>query len=179
MIEKHFKENLYFAYGSNLNPIRLEDRLGKVKLYGIEKLNYTEIHFHKTGGDGSEKATIESFPEYRKYVMGAVYELSKEQEKLLDKFEALGAGYNKMAVEVELENKYKIPCFTYQGMHEYADPTSLPFHWYKQLVVQGGRFLDFPPDYIECIENINSIADQNKKRVEVNERLIKLMQKKK
>lgn len=66
MIEKHFKENLYFAYGSNLHPIRLEDRLGKVKLYGIGKLNYTEIHFHKTGCDSSGKATIESSPEYSK-----------------------------------------------------------------------------------------------------------------
>lgn len=178
MKEKPQDKNLYFAYGSNLHPIRIEDRLGKVDFHGIGKLYYTEIHFHKTGGDGSGKATIESSTERSKYVLGAVYELSKAQEKLLDKFESLGAGYNKMVVEVEMENEETIPCFTYQGMREYVDYTSLPFHWYKQLVVQGSRFLDFPEDYIDFIENIESIADQDPKRVEVNERLIKLMQKK-
>lgn len=177
--KKHQKKNLYFAYGSNLHPIRLEDRLGKVGFHGIGKLSYTEIHFHKTGSDGSGKATIESSSDRSKYVLGAMYELSKRQEKLLDKFESLGAGYNKLIVEVELERGEEITCFTYQGMREYVDYTSQPFHWYKQLVAQGSRFLGFPPEYTHFIENIDSIADQNKKRVKTNERLIKLMQKKK
>lgn len=170
--------NYYFAYGSNLHPIRLEDRLGKVSFRGIGKLDYTEIHFHKTGSDGSGKATIESTADHRKYVLGAIYDISKTQEKLLDKFESLGAGYNKLIVEAELKNGDKVTCFTYQGMREYIDYNSLPFHWYKQLVMQGGRFLNFPPEYIEFIKNVDSVADQNVKRVEVNERLIKLMQKK-
>lgn len=178
MSKKDYDKNLYFAYGSNLHPIRLEDRLGKVNFRGVGKLSYTEIHFHKIGSDGSGKATIKSSDEYSNYVLGAVYELSKKQEKLLDKFESLGAGYNKMEVAVEFDNNEKFSCFTYEGAREYVDYSSLPFHWYKQLVVQGCRFLDFPSDYIESIMNTDSIADQNKKRVEVNERLIKLMQKK-
>ncbi|MBD3617240.1 MAG: gamma-glutamylcyclotransferase [Gracilimonas sp.] len=179
MSKKYKKKNLYFAYGSNLHPIRLEDRLGKVDFHGIGKLSYTEIHFHKTGSDGSGKATIESSSERSKYVLGAMYELSKSQEKLLDKFESLGFGYNKLIVEVELEKGEEITCFTYQGMREYVDYTCQPFHWYKQLVAQGSRFLGFPSEYTNFIENIDSIADLNKKRVNTNERLIKLMQKKK
>lgn len=178
MSKKHYEKNLYFAYGSNLHPIRLEDRVGKVNFRGVGKLNYTEIHFHKIGSDGSGKATIKSSAEYRNYVLGAVYELSKKQEKLLDKFESLGAGYNKMEVEVEFDNNEKFSCFTYEGMREYVDYTSLPFHWYKQLVVQGSRFLNFPTGYINFIENIDSVADNDVKRVEQNKRLIKLMQKK-
>ncbi|MAO66355.1 MAG: gamma-glutamylcyclotransferase [Balneola sp.] len=171
--------NHYFAYGSNLHPIRLESRLGQVDFFGKGKLKSTEIHFHKRGSDGSGKATIQSTSDQDKIAWGAVYELSKKQEKLLDKFESLGAGYHKTYVDVEMENGNIAPCFTYEGMTEYVDFNSLPFHWYKQLVIEGSRYLKFPENYIDFLENIPSEADPNDKRVSTNRRLIKLMKEKK
>lgn len=172
------KVNQYFAYGSNLHPIRLADRLGQAELLGKGKLHSTEIHFHKLGSDGSGKATIQSTLDPEKIVWGALYQLSKKQEKLLDKFESLGAGYHKIYVDVEMESGETIPCFTYEGMTEYVDYTSLPFHWYKQLVILGSQHLNFPQDYIEFLEGVPSEADPNSKRADTNQRLIKLMEEK-
>lgn len=171
--------NLYFAYGSNLHPIRLEDRLGQVEFFGKGKLHSTEIHFHKVGSDGSGKATIQSSSDPDNVVWGALYKLSKKQEKLLDKFESLGAGYNKIHIEAELENGKSMPCFTYEGMSEYIDYNSLPFHWYKQLVIFGSLYLSFPQKYVEFLEDVPSEADTNSKRADTNQRLIKLMKVKK
>lgn len=173
------KVNLYFAYGSNLHPIRLENRLGPVKFFGKAKIHATEVHFHKLGSDGSGKATIQSSSDPQKVVWGAVYDLSKKQEKLLDKFESLGAGYNKIYIDVEMENGDNKACFTYKGMAEYVDYTSLPFHWYKKFVVLGSEYLNFPQNYIELLEDIQSEKDPNEKRVVTNQRLIKLMKEKK
>lgn len=168
----------YFAYGSNLHPIRLEDRLGPVELLGIGTLHYTTLTFNKVGSDGSGKATILTTSDPSKRVMGAVYSLSKKQEKLLDGFESLGKGYHKSFVEIEMEEENNVSCFTYEGMSEYVDDSSLPFYWYVQLVVLGGQFLDLPEDYIQFLKSIKSVKDQDEKRQEVNQRLIKLMKQK-
>lgn len=171
--------NLYFAYGSNLHPVRLENRLGPAPLKGIGTLGNMEIHFQKTGGDGSGKATIQECADPQKKVWGAIYKLNEKQEKLLDKFESLGAGYNKIYVDVQLESGEEVFCMTYQGMEEYVNPASHPFHWYKQLVIQGSEYLGFPEDYIEDIKQVPSVTDTNQKRVSANKRLIKIMTKKK
>ncbi|MDR9416510.1 MAG: gamma-glutamylcyclotransferase family protein [Gracilimonas sp.] len=171
--------NLYFAYGSNLHPIRLEERLGKTPYMGKGKLHSTEIHFHKTGSDGSGKATIQSSNDLDSVVWGAVYNLSQKQEKILDKFESLGAGYNKLFVDVEFENGETRTCFTYQGMTDYVDFDNLPFHWYKQLVIAGAEYLKFPQNYLSYLLNVESVEDPNSKRASVNQRLLKLMDEKK
>lgn len=168
----------YFAYGSNLHPIRLEDRLGPVEFMGIGTLKFTDLTFNKVGGDGSGKATILTTSNPASRVLGAVYSLSKKQEKLLDGFESLGKGYHKSFVEVEMDNVQEMSCFTYEGMPEYVDDSSLPFHWYKKLVVMGGEFLNFPEDYIQFLKTIESVEDHDEKRKQVNQRLIKLMQEK-
>ncbi|MDR9417714.1 gamma-glutamylcyclotransferase family protein [Gracilimonas sp.] len=170
--------NLYFAYGSNLHQIRLESRLGEADFLGKGKLHSSEIHFHKLGGDGSGKATVQSSSDPQNVVWGAVYDLSKSQENLLDKYESLGAGYHKTQIEIEMKNGGKVPCFNYEGMREYVDYTSLPFHWYKKLVVLGSLHLKFPDKYVEFLKSIQSEKDSNPKRVATNQRLIKLMEEK-
>lgn len=168
----------YFAYGSNLHPIRLEDRLGPVEFLGVGTLNFTTLSFNKVGGDGSGKATILTSSNPSKRVFGAMYSLSKKQEKLLDGFESLGKGYHKSFVDIEADTGEDISCFTYEGMPEYVDDSSLPFHWYKQLVVLGGEFLNLPEDYIQFLKATDSVEDPNQKRKAVNQRLLKLMKEK-
>ncbi|MEX2604918.1 MAG: gamma-glutamylcyclotransferase family protein [Gracilimonas sp.] len=162
----------YYAYGSNLHPVRVEDRLGSVKLYSTGRLHSAEIQFNKTGGDGSGKGTIKWVNNPSQCIYGAVYKISEEQERLLDGFESLGKGYKKIYLDVISENETPINCFTYQGMEQYIDDASIPFDWYKKLVVLGAEFLGFPKEYIRELKKTKSISDSNNDRLTLNSLLI-------
>lgn len=165
----------YFAYGSNLHPVRLEKRLGKVEFRGIGKLRATDIQFNKTGGDGSGKATIVESDDPEKSIWGAIYGITEKQEKRLDKFEALGKGYHKITVEPEMPSGDSISCITYQGMPEYVDEEAVPFGWYKKLVIVGAEYLNFPENYVRDLKRVESRTDPNRLRKRNNQQLIKRM----
>ncbi len=167
--------NYYFAYGSNLHPIRIQERLGWVELYSTGQLEYAELLFNKAARDGSGKGNIRLTEEAAQKVYGAVYTISKKQERRLDKFEALGRGYQKIDREIVLDNGNRISCFTYQAMPKYTDNTSVPYEWYKNLVVVGAEFLGFPEDYVRDLKTTETIPDKNRKRSSRNDRLIEKM----
>ena len=46
---------LYFAYGSNLHPERLRERVPSAESLGVARLEAHVLRFHKRGRDGSGK----------------------------------------------------------------------------------------------------------------------------
>jgi gamma-glutamylcyclotransferase (GGCT)/AIG2-like uncharacterized protein YtfP len=157
----------YFAYGSNLLPKRIEQRVGPLTSIGAAILPNQKINFSKISTDGSGKCTI--VPCRRQNVHGVVYELSLRAKALLDEIEGIGKGYQSVLYKIDGFGE----CFAYVAEPAYIDENIKPYEWYKQLVLQGCQFHRFPKTYIKRIQSYESIPDLNQLRSDNNLRLIK------
>jgi AIG2-like family len=153
----------YFAYGSNLHPIRLMDRVHSAKLIGVIELDNHRLTFHKKSTDGSSKCNLLETGSPSDSVHGAIYQLALEHKSTLDKFEGKGYGYIDSQIKLQHQGEEYI-CFTYLAQQSYITDSHKPYHWYKEMVVLGARHLKFPDSYVASIESVESWEDSNEKR---------------
>ena len=142
---------LYFAYGSNLHPRRLRQRVGDVALVSVGELAGAELTFHKVGRDGSGKCSFVEAGREGARVLGAVYRLTQDQARSLDGFEAVGRGYERRDVRIRVASGDELRCFTYVAMGEHVDEGCRPFAWYRDLVWIGARHHGFPREYLAAL----------------------------
>ena len=69
------RENIlyYLAYGSNLHPVRLSERVPSAELLGVVELREYRLVFQKRGWDGSSKCTLVRTGETSVGAYGAMY----------------------------------------------------------------------------------------------------------
>ena len=160
----------YAAYGSNLHPIRLSQRVPSASWLGAARVSGFDLRFHKKSIDGSGKADI---VEAASEIHVAVYEIPLEEKPLLDKVEGLGIGYE--------ETKIHVPdigdCWTYIAAKSHIEPTLAPYSWYKELVLLGCAYNSFPEDYIQSIRRVVETRDRNEARHQENSLLVKAIRK--
>lgn len=161
----------YFAYGSNLHPVRLVERVPSARLVGTATYPSHRLVFHKRSHDGSSKCTMLSSGSESDQVYGAVYQLSPEHKAALDRYEGCGQGYLDTQVSLRQDGK-TISCFTYLAQSSHLDEHLKPYHWYKELVIAGAQFFAFPESYISRIEIIESMDDPDQERRSENEQLL-------
>lgn len=166
----------YFAYGSNLHPLRLAARVPSAKLIGNVELSGYRLTFHKRSLDGSGKCLIFPDQDARSPVFGALYEFKREEKQLLDLVEGLGSGYDESLLEL-ICGKTRYTAYTYIAQPAYIDTALAPYHWYKQLVVAGSRYHNFPQSYIENLEATISCDDPDEERTTLNEALLQRINK--
>ncbi|WP_417387162.1 gamma-glutamylcyclotransferase family protein [Gimesia sp.] len=154
----------YFAYGSNLHPLRLQSRIGVCQLQAVAQLKGAQLCFHKAGLDASGKCDIVLAAEADSSVWGVVYQISPEQKRILDEYESLGKGYQILNTEVVSGDNQSLSVYTYQAMGEFIDPQLRPFDWYHEFVLQGICFHQFPSEYQELIRAVKMIEDPDKER---------------
>lgn len=89
-------ETFYIAYGSNLNPSRLEDRIGHAEASMKGYLDDFSLVFNKDNGNGSSCANLQSAPGCR--VPFVAYRLPEGQDQLhlLDVFEGAPESYRRI-----------------------------------------------------------------------------------
>lgn len=151
----------YFAYGSNLHPLRLAQRVPSARLLGAVTLPGYRLVFNKLSIDGSSKCNIERSTCENDCVYGAIYTMDAKQKQLLDKFE--GKGYTDVAVNLDFQGEtYR--CFSYQARASYIVANVHPYHWYKALLLSGGEYLGFPRTYLDDIRSVMSIDDPDATR---------------
>ncbi len=155
----------YFAFGSNLNHYRLHQRVGDYQHVGIGYLADHQLVFNKCGGDGSGKCTVIENTGHK--VWGAICQLDFEQKDKLDYFEGVGHGYDAVFKKILIGNK-TIQALLYQAQLDAMDNGLAPFHWYKDFVLTGAKYHRLPGEYIQTIESISSIPDQDKTRAQLN-----------
>ncbi|MCA9015317.1 MAG: gamma-glutamylcyclotransferase [Planctomycetaceae bacterium] len=166
----------YFAYGSNLHPVRLEARIGASQIAGVAQLPGAELCFHKVGRDRSGKCDIVCRESTSATVWGVVYQISVGQKKILDQHESLGQGYQILETFVFTRQEQKIPVYTYQAMSDYIDPSLKPFDWYHELVVQGALFHGFPTEYLAELRKTELIPDSDFQRADLHQSLLRTIQ---
>lgn len=172
MLSRATIEALYFAYGSNLHPQRLHERIGDVVVDAVGELRATELRFHKRGRDGSGKCNVTTAVDPESSVFGAVYGLTADQVRRLDRFESVGVGYVRRRVTVHLAGGGQRRCFTYVAMPDYVDDRLEPFSWYRTLVCLGARFHGFPRPYLARVARQPARADPDPQRAEEERRRI-------
>ncbi len=160
----------YLAYGSNLHPLRLTERIPSAMLIGTIDMPGRELTFHKRSFvDGTGKCTI--IESAASHMYGALFSLNPKDESVLDRIEGLGQGYKKQLVRCPLgETTYE--AFTYVATKSHIDEKLSPYTWYKEIVLAGARYHGFPQDYIDSIKAVEAIQDPDHARRTTNENIL-------
>lgn len=159
----------YAAYGSNLHPRRLRDRITSARLLGTCHLAGWSLRFHKRSRDESGKCNIVDSGEG---VYVAIYEISDEDKLTLNKIEGLGTGYDEGTLNVPGFDH----CVIYFASDTHIDDALAPYDWYREMVLVGCRELEFPESYIAMIKGIQVLQDPNVKRRADRWSTVKMMQ---
>ena len=154
----------YMAYGSNLHPRRLQQRVPSARLLDTVAIMGWQLNFHKRGQDMSAKCNIIQTGRTADVVYGALYEMLASEKEQLDKIEGLQTGYRIAHIEIA---DFGV-AFFYVAEEDFIDNALLPFSWYKELVLAGGRFHTFPETYLAYIETVNATTDSDNVRHELN-----------
>lgn len=155
---------LYFAYGSNLSPARLQKRVPLAEFIATGLLAEHRLLFHKVGRDGTAKCNACFTGKSEDYLYGAVYRIDPDHKIYLDQAEGLGRGYETKQVTISTQYSGRITAYTY-----FATRTAekiKPFRWYREHVLKGACEHRFPQEYIAQIAAIETIEDPDRQRTE-------------
>lgn len=155
----------YFAYGSNLHPMRLSRRVPSSKLVSTAALQNYSLAFHKIGKDGSAKCDVVFSSAPGDQVFGALYSIDPAEIPTLDEFEGCGYGYQKASLTV-VAGTTSVGAWAYLAQEDHTDPQLVPFDWYKELVLLGAAFHQFPQRYVDAIELVPTNQDPDPERRE-------------
>ena len=145
---------LYFAYGSNLEPVQMAQRCPDHRVVGRAVLRGHRIRFRGYGRDWQGAvATVE--PDPARDVHGVVFALTENDYRTLDGYEGYdGPGaesslYDRVRVKVEVEGGKMIDVETYVIR---PLPEGEPSRRYRDAIVRGMRHHGLPAEAIAAIE---------------------------
>lgn len=161
----------YFAYGSNLHPLRLVARVPSAHALGVVEMPGYSLAFHKRSVDGSGKCLMYTEQGQDRRTYGVLYAFDAHEKANLDTLEGSGKGYVEQFVQFPLNGKTYTP-YIYMAQATHIDSTLAPYHWYKDLVLAGAKYHKFPADYVAKIEAVPSKPDLDLNRARENEELI-------
>ena len=122
-------------------------------LLGTSLLPDYSLRFHKRGkNDGSGKCNIIAG---NSGVHVAIFAISESDRPKLDRCEGLGYGYDHKRIQIDGYGE----CSTYIASANAIDDALIPMDWYKEYVLRGAQFHQFPLDYISALVSQTTIAD--------------------
>ncbi|MEO1201203.1 MAG: gamma-glutamylcyclotransferase family protein [Pseudomonadota bacterium] len=156
---------LYAAYGSNLHPDRLKQRVPTAKLEGTALLENYTLTFDKRGVDGSGKAAVAAGGDG---VHVALYSMDTAGKATLDRFEHINIGYYDFTIDLAGFGE----CFLYTATDAYSVQGLEPYCWYHALVREGSQAHGFPDDYVRAIDAVPRREDPDIERRDANWALV-------
>jgi gamma-glutamylcyclotransferase (GGCT)/AIG2-like uncharacterized protein YtfP len=162
-----------FSYGSNMLTARIKDRIKSYSILGVGFIKEHSLKIHKRSKDLSGKADAYYTGNIEDLVWGVVGEITEQDKVILDKIEGLGKGYNQKTEKVNLVDGSVINSIIYCADEKFIDRDLKPYHWYKRFVLEGAKENKLPDDYINKIDKIESIADNDTERSKKKLRIIK------
>jgi len=161
----------YVAYGSNLHPVRLTERVPSAILLGQVPLPGYRLAFHKQSKDGSGKGNLLLTKNPGDLAYGALFSIDPSHQSELDRIEGRGYGYQYAPIRVKFHGTF-YSCFTYAADPSYINDDLRPYDWYKRLVILGAEHLAFPAEYLKFLERVESIPDTKEDRRQQRGQLI-------
>ncbi len=146
---------LYAAYGTNLDPARMQERCPHSPLHGTGWLQGWRLTFagEEIGWDGALVSIVED-PFEQVYV--AIYDITDDDEAALDQWEAADIGlYRKIRVRVSLLSGEEVAWIYVLDAWE----GGLPSANYLSVLADAAEAGDAPADYVadlrrrECRSN--------------------------
>lgn len=157
----------YVAYGSNLHPLRLQQRAPSASPLAVVHLRHQLVTFHKRSNDGSGKCNLTPDDDSTSY--GVLYKMTPHDMTALDAAE--GPEYLRQLLQVTIGNKIYTPT-VYIARSESIDASLVPYCWYRDLVVQGARYFNFPASYVAALQGVPCTNDPDVTRVQRNQALL-------
>ncbi|MFA9461616.1 gamma-glutamylcyclotransferase family protein [Thiohalorhabdus methylotrophus] len=151
----------YLAFGSNLHPLRLGERVPSARLLGRVDLSGYQLAFHKRGYDGSGKGNLVYTGDSGDRAFGALFEIAAGEKPDLDAVE--GEGYRDDRMEVQVNGR-RYSAFVYLGEEDFIEPDLPPYDWYRDIVWHGARYQGAPADYLDRIAAVSCMADPDPDR---------------
>ncbi|MEF8793160.1 gamma-glutamylcyclotransferase family protein [Thiohalorhabdus sp.] len=164
----------YLAFGSNLHPFRLGERVPSARLLGRVELTGYRLAFHKLGADGSGKGNLVHTGRESDIAVGALFEMAGDEKPKLDAVE--GAGYRDDTLAIHFKGK-PYDAFVYIGEAPYIDPDLRPYDWYRDLSWHGARFNGASSPYLAQIAAVEAAEDSDPERRQRNRALVERIQK--
>jgi hypothetical protein len=143
---------------------RLLQRLPMARFLAIAQLKQHRLSFRKNDAGESGKCDVEFTGNSADIVIGVIYQVSDEDQIILDQYEGLGWDYDSKQVEVTTHSEETLSAFTYTALN--IDTSMTPYHWYKEHVLRGAIEHGFPAEYIRFIEHFESKPDPDQQRSE-------------
>lgn len=147
---------LYFAYGSNVSPTRMVTRCRFARLIGTGRIDRHRLAFtwrSKTWGGGV--ADIVFTPGAS--VWGAIYELRASELDSLDAYEGVPIAYQRRRLTVVSAARSAWSAWAYSVVQKEAHVP--PTKAYMQTILDGGREVGLPADYLLALEAIKTVPD--------------------
>jgi len=138
---------LYFAYGSNMNSMRMRKRAPSAVAAGTACLKHHHVVCNKLGQDGTAKANI--VPRQDASTYGVLYEISTNEMELLDTEET---GYRRVEKTLLNHLNQEVHAQTYVAFR--FTHKSVTTDWYKSLIIQGATEHRLPDDYIRTLKDL-------------------------
>ena len=165
---------LYLAYGSNLHPIRLIERVPSARLIGTTRLDRYQVVFNKQSSDGSSKCNVMYTSDDKHAAYAAVYEMKAREKLVLDAIEGLGEGYDEHELQV-LVNGDTLTVFTYISAGAHLVIGLTPYDLYHALVIAGATYHKFPTRYVNALRAVPTQPDMDLERRAKHEHLLAKM----
>ena len=147
----------YAAYGSNLHPLRLQERVPSARLLTCVDVPDWQLLFNKRGQDGSGKCSV---VRALQSVYFAIYEMDEAEKPSLDRAEGLNFGYEQTVLDIPALGE----CFAYVASQTHVEEHLKPFSWYKELVLVGVEYHRLPAAYMRIVQAVDSIRDPDNHR---------------
>ncbi len=130
--------------------------------------------FHKRSNDGSAKCNAFKTGVSTDAVIGAVYELPKNEKPALDRAEGVGRGYHEETVRVLSPQNKEITVYTYIADAAFIDNSLKPYSWYEDFVLAGAEEHRLPLAYVETrVRAVHAIRDPDARREQARRAEIK------
>lgn len=126
-------ENLYFAYGSNMNLEQMAHRCPNAKVLGAVRVEGYRLAFR--GGGSSGVATI--LPCEGGFVDGVLWKITADCEKSLDTYEGFPRLYGKKSIAVQRLGMPPMTAMVYTMNAPYRDAPALPSKQYLNDILCG------------------------------------------
>lgn len=143
----------YFAYGSNLDTLRKEERTGRIREARMARLKDYRLAFNKRASGGGVFANVVRQPGSE--VWGVAYRCRPEALDQMDRYEGVpGRHYVRSQVEVEATGKDVIQAITYIAGAEFICPEGRPHTAYLRRIILGAKAHGLPSEYVAHVERI-------------------------
>ena len=149
---KHVK---YFAYGSNMNIVRMRERGIRFSKREWAVLEGYRLVFNKIASRNRMEGYANIVEDRGNYVEGILYDIADEDLKKLDKYEGYPQHYDRKKLKVRLVNGETVKAVVYVAQQEMTSDELKPSKDYLNHLLKGCDLLS--KKYCEKLKNVETI----------------------